>query len=164
MTRDSRLLNEIYVNMSVDQTQLSDSLEARLAEFSESSAWTPRAGRRSGREKFYAGLRGLKYAIRGDSSFFAHAYRGLFIGLTAILLGIGPHQWCMILMAAGLVLIAELCHSAVDALSRIIGDSEDPHLIVAREIATAGVLVAVVVFSIVSVVVFVARLTVVYGW
>ena len=29
-----------------------------------------------GRAKFAAGLRGLKHAIRGDSSFFAHGYRG----------------------------------------------------------------------------------------
>ena len=44
---------------------------------------TARAGRRNSREKFAAGLRGLKHAIRGDSSFFAHAYRGLLIGMTA---------------------------------------------------------------------------------
>ncbi len=44
---------------------------------------TSRAGRRGSREKFAAGMRGLKHAIRGDSSFFAHAYRGTLIALTA---------------------------------------------------------------------------------
>jgi diacylglycerol kinase len=139
-------------------------LEARLAEFADDAAWTPRAGRRSFREKLGAGLRGLKYAFRGDSSFFAHSYRGLFFALTAVLLGLGPHQWCLLLIAAGLVFVAELAHSAVDNLARALGDPDSPGLEVAREVATAGVLVAVVVFAIVAVVVFIARMTVLYGW
>lgn len=156
--------------MSVDPApastpaSLDDSLEARLAEFADPSTWTSRAGRRSGREKFWAGARGIKYAVRGDSSFFAHAYRGLFIAITAIFLGIGPHQWCLLAIAGALVLIAEFCHSAVDTLARALGDPESESLVAAREIATAGVLVSVVVFSTVAVVVLVTRMTVLYGW
>ncbi len=150
--------------MSSEPSALDDSLDARLAEFSDNSAWTPRAGRRGGREKLDAGLRGLKLAIRGDSSFFAHAYRGLFIGFTALMLGIGPHQWCLLALAGALVLIAELCHSAVDTLARALGDPDAPGLVAAREIATAGVLVSVVVFTIIAVTVLVTRMTVLYGW
>jgi diacylglycerol kinase (ATP) len=150
--------------MSTDSSPLDDSLDARLAAFSDPNEWISRAGRRGGREKFQAGVRGMKHAFRGDSSFFAHAYRGLFIGLTAILLGIGPHQWCLILIAAGLVLVSELAHSAVDSLARALGDAEAPGLVVAREIATAGVLVSVIVFSIVAGVVFAARMVFVSVW
>jgi diacylglycerol kinase (ATP) len=150
--------------MSTESPPLDDSLEARLAEFSAPDSWTPRAGRRTGREKLHAGLRGLKYAIRGDSSFFAHAYRGLFIALTAFLIGIGPHQWCLLLLAGALVLIAELCHSALDTLARALGDPEAPAIVAAREIAAAGVLVAVLVFSATAIVVLLARMTVLQGW
>lgn len=139
-------------------------LEARVAEFADDCEWTPRAGHRSLREKLVAGLRGLKHAVRGDSSFFAHAYRGLIFALTATLIGIGPHQWCIILLAAGLVLIAELCHSAIDTLARALGDAEAPGPTVAREIATAGVLVSVVVFVTVAVIILVSRMTDLYGW
>ena len=100
-------------------------------------AWTARAGRRNSREKFAAGLRGLKHAIRGDSSFFAHAYRGTLIALTAALLGVDPWGWCLLVIAACLVLLAELTHSAVDTLARAVGDPEEPRLKIAREIATA---------------------------
>jgi diacylglycerol kinase (ATP) len=103
---------------------------------------TARADRRNTRSKMLAGIRGLKHAIRGDSSFFAHGYRGTFIAITAALLGVNQWSWCLLVIAACLVLIAELAHSAVDTLARAIGDPEQPRLCMAREIAAACVLVA----------------------
>jgi len=100
------------------------------------------ADRRNTRGKLAAGWRGLKSAIRGDSSFFAHGYRGTLIAITAILLGIDQRGWCLLVLAAALVLIAELAHSAVDTLARAVGDPEEPRLKTAREIAAAAVLVA----------------------
>jgi len=141
-----------------------DDLEARLAEWATPEAWSARAGRRDARAKLAAGLIGLKHAFRGDSSFFAHAYRGLLIALAAALLGVGPLGWCLLVLAAGLVLIAELAHSAIDTLARALGDAEAPGPKVAREIASAGVLVAVVVFAAVSVTVLVLKLNDLLGW
>ena len=123
-----------------------------------------RAGRRTMREKLAAGLRGLKYAFRGDSSFFAHAYRGLLIALTAALLGVGPMGWCLLVLSAGLVLVAELAHSAIDTMARVLGDPETPGLRVAREIATAGVIVAVFVMVSVSVCVLLLKLGELFSW
>jgi diacylglycerol kinase (ATP) len=100
------------------------------------------ADRRNTRSKLAAGWRGLKSAVRGDSSFFAHGYRGTLIAITAALLGIDQRGWCLLVLAASLVLIAELAHSAVDTLARAIGDPEEPRLKTAREIAAAAVLVA----------------------
>ena len=74
-----------------------------LAELEAEPAWMPRAGRRNTREKFTAGLRGLKYAVRGDSSFFAHAYRGTFIALAAAMLRVDPLGWCLLVIAACLL-------------------------------------------------------------
>ncbi|MBX6314481.1 MAG: diacylglycerol kinase, partial [Isosphaeraceae bacterium] len=126
--------------------------------------WGARADRRTLRAKLTAGLHGLKYAVRGDSSFFAHAYRGLFIALTAALLGVGPMGWCLLVLSAGLVLLAELTHSAIDTLARALGDPEEPGLVIAREIATAGVLVAVLIFASVSITVLVIKLGELLAW
>ena len=101
------------------------------------------AGRRNLREKLWAGLSGLKHAIRGDSSFFAHGYRVILVALTAAMLGVGPQGWIVLVMAGCSIFIAELNHSAVDTLARAIGDPDEPRLKVAREIAAGGVLVAV---------------------
>jgi diacylglycerol kinase len=110
--------------------------------FDEPSEPTAQADRRNTRRKLAAGWRGLKSAIRGDSSFFAHGYRGTLIAITAALLGVNQWSWCLLVIAACLVLIAELAHSAVDTLARAIGDPEEPRLRTAREIAAAGVLVS----------------------
>jgi diacylglycerol kinase len=101
------------------------------------------AGRRTLSEKLWAGLSGLKHAIRGDSSFFAHGYRVVLVALTATMLGVGPQGWVVLVMAGVSIFLAELNHSAVDTLARAIGDPDEPRLKVAREIAAAGVLVAV---------------------
>jgi diacylglycerol kinase (ATP) len=110
----------------------------------ESPELTARADRRNALGKFAAGCRGLKHATRGDSSFFAHAYRGLLIAITAALVGVNQWGWCFLVIAGSLVLLAELAHSAVDTLARAVGDAEEPRLKMAREIAAAGVLVAVI--------------------
>src|SRR5262245_55002888 len=68
---------------------------------------TAHADRGNARGKLAAGWRGLKSAIRGDSSFFAHGYRGTLIVITAALLGVDQRGWCLLVMGACLVLIAE---------------------------------------------------------
>src|SRR5262249_51617915 len=71
---------------------------ARLDELAAPTPWAPRPDRRGSREKFAAGLRGLKHAIRGDSSYFAHAYRGTLIALTAALLSVDALGWCLLVI------------------------------------------------------------------
>ena len=134
------------------------------AEFDPPRSPAARAGRQTFRAKLAAGLRGLKYALRGDSSFFAHAYRGLLIALTAGMLGVGPFGWCLLVMAAALVLMAEMTHSAVDTLARAVGDPDEPGLRMAREIATGGVLVAATISGVVCVVVLLLKLNEMMNW
>lgn len=138
-----------------------DAWEPELPPPSESAA---HADRRNARGKLAAGWRGLKAAVRGDSSFFAHGYRGTLIVITAALLGVDPRGWCLLVLGAGLVLLAELAHSAVDTLARAIGDPEEPRLKTAREIAAAGVLVAAFGSGGVTLVVLSAKLCDLLGW
>ncbi len=139
--------------------------ESRLRlQFESVPELTVRADRRNTRSKMLAGIRGLKHAIRGDSSFFAHGYRGTLIAITAALLGVNQWSWCLLVIAACLVLIAELAHSAVDTLARAIGDPEQPRLCMAREIAAACVLVAAFGSGIVTAMVLSWKLAELLGW
>jgi diacylglycerol kinase len=140
-----------------DPNKISASLEAP-------PELTARADRRNTRGKMLAGIRGLKFAIRGDSSFFAHGYRGTLIAITAALLGVNQWSWCLLVLAACLVLIAELAHSAVDTLARAIGDPDEPRLSMAREIAAAGVLVAAFGSGGVTAIVLSWKLAELLGW
>jgi diacylglycerol kinase len=122
-------------------------------DFDVPSDQTAQADRRNTRSKLAAGWRGIKSAVRGDSSFFAHGYRGTLIVITAALLGIDQRGWCLLVLGACLVLIAELAHSSIDTLARAIGDPEEPRLKTAREIAAGGVLVAAVGSATVTIIV-----------
>ncbi|MDR3638747.1 MAG: diacylglycerol kinase [Isosphaeraceae bacterium] len=141
-----------------------DSSLSLFGDFGDPTPLRARAGRRNSREKFAAGLCGLKHAIRGDSSFFAHAYRGLLICLTAAMLGVNPFGWCLIVLGACLVLLSELTHSAVDTLARAIGDPEEPRLKTAREIAAGGVLVAAFSSGAVTIIVLTLKFGELLGW
>jgi diacylglycerol kinase len=141
-----------------------DVLEDIEAEFEMTPEPAAQADRRNARRKLAAGWRGLKAAIRGDSSFFAHFYRGTLIAITAALLGINQWSWCLLLLGACLVLIAELAHSAVDTLARAIDDPEKPRLKTAREIAAAGVLVAAFGSGAVTVLVLSWKFFELLGW
>jgi diacylglycerol kinase len=138
--------------------------EQRLAELQTPAPWAPRADRRGSKEKFAAGLRGLKHAIRGDSSFFAHAYRGTLIALTAALLSVDPLGWCLLLISASLVLLSELTNSAVDTLARAAGNPDDPPLQMAREIAAGGVVVATFASGALTGTVLVVKFGEMFGW
>ncbi len=139
-------------------------LDERLSDLEPSAPLTARAGRRNSREKFAAGLCGLKHAIRGDSSFFAHGYRGILIGITAAMLGVNVRGWCLLVLGACLVLLSELTHSAVDTLARTVGDPDEPRLKTAREIAAAGVLVAAFSSGAVTIIVLTLKLGELLGW
>jgi diacylglycerol kinase (ATP) len=119
--------------------------------------------RNTGR-KLAAGWRGLKLAVRGDSSFFAHGYRGTLIAIAGAFLGINQWGWCLLIIAACLVLISELASSAVDTLARAIGDSDQPLLKNAREIATAGVTVAAVGAGAITAIVLSWKFIELMGW
>lgn len=121
------------------------------------------AGRRNLREKLWAGLSGFKHAVRGDSSFFAHGYRVVLVALTAAMLGVGTQGWIILILAACMIFLAELNHSAIDTLARAVGDPDEPRLKVAREIAAAGVFVAVTGSAIVVGVIFVLQFSEMLG-
>lgn len=123
----------------------------------------PQPGRRIG-EKLSGGFSGIRKAVRGDSSFFAHGYRGLLIALTAGILGVGPLGWCFLIVAAALVLGSELFHSALDRLSRSTLLANDREVLIARDIAAGAVLVASVMSAGITLTVLLSRLGAQLGW
>jgi diacylglycerol kinase (ATP) len=143
---------------------LADPLDDRLADLEPAQEPAAQADRRNVQGKLAAGWRGLKAAVRGDSSFFAHFYRGTLIVIAAAMLGVDLRGWCLLALGACLVLLSELTHSAVDTLARAVGDPDEYRLKTAREIAAAGVLVAAVGAGAVSLTVLSTRLFDLLGW
>jgi diacylglycerol kinase len=133
-------------------------------QYEDATGVSSQADRRGTRGKLTAGLRGLKQAVRGDSSFYAHLYRGVMIAIIAAILRVSFWGWCLLVLGGSLVLLAELMHSAVDTLARAIGDPDEPRLTIAREIAAAGVLVVAFSSGAVTTVVLATQLLELFGF
>lgn len=125
--------------------------------------WEEPVPGRSIQEKLSGAMVGLRQAVRGDSSFFAHAYRGLLIALTAIILGAGPVEWCFLMVSASLVLGSEFFHSALDRLSRCPALAGDRDVQMAREIAAGAVLVAAIISGVITLTVLTTKLGALLG-
>ncbi len=84
--------------------------------------------------------------------------------LTAALLSVDPLGWCLLVIAAGFVLVSELIHSAIDTLACAVGDPDDPPLAMAREIAAAAVVVASFISGGLTVTVLLVKLGALFSW
>ncbi|MEI7922357.1 MAG: diacylglycerol kinase [Planctomycetota bacterium] len=117
-----------------------------------------KADRRGGTiGKSWAGLNGLKLAIRGDSSFFAHAYRFTIVLMFGVMLQLAPIAWLLLALCAALVLMAELYNSAIDTIVRSPGHDPE-HAQAACDIGSACVLVSVTISAAVTIALFALRL------
>ncbi len=118
----------------------------------------PRRKQRSWKHKFRDALRGLKFGIRGQSSFFVHFFFTALVIAAAIVLGCAPVEWCLLLGCIGMVLVAELFNSAVETLFRGLDVEVREKVWPALDIAAGAVLLASVVAVIIGSIIFLNRL------
>ncbi len=118
----------------------------------------PTEQRRPWRHKFSAALRGLKWGIRGQSSFFVHFFFAALVVAAAVVLGCKLEQWCLLLLCMGLVLTAELFNSAVERLFRGLDEETRQRAWPGLDIAAGAVLLASLVAALVGGIIFAARI------
>ena len=109
---------------------------------------------RSWLRKFGDAFRGLFHAVTSESSFAAH----LPVAAAAVACGawfrISPVEWCLVALAIGAVVAAEVFNTSIESLARALDTGPDPRIHVALDTASAGVLVAVGTAIVVGVVIF----------
>ena len=93
--------------------------------------------------KFADAFRGFFLSVRTQSSFVAHIpVAGACVALAAWL-GITAVEWCLVMLAIGLVIMAEVFNTSIEALAKAVGRYPDNDLRDALDHASGGVLVAV---------------------
>lgn len=120
--------------------------------------------------KFADAFRGLYHAVSTQSSFAAHlpvaalaVAAGAWFGL-ATEHGLSSGEWCLVVMAIGGVLAAEVFNTSLEDLARAVGRYPDPGIRDALDAASAGVLVAVGTAILVGIVIFGPRVAVLLGF
>jgi diacylglycerol kinase len=93
----------------------------------------------------YAG-RGIWFTLKNERNFKIH-FVGVFLAIAAgVYLGISAVEWSLVILAIGLVLVAELINTAVERLGdKAAGRRQDPLVGKAKDIAAGAVLLAALI-------------------
>jgi len=113
---------------------------------------------RSWSQKFADAFRGLSRAVRSQSSFGVHLGMATAVVATGAVLQVSPVEWCLLVCAIGLVLMAEIFNTAIESLARGPGSRRHPRLRDALDMASGGVLVAAITAAVVGAIVFGSRI------
>src|SRR5438309_6914939 len=96
--------------------------------------------RRPWRDKFREAFRGLKFGVRGHSSFFVHFFFAALVIAAAIALRCDHIEWCILLGCIGMVFTAELLNSAIETIFHGLEETTKPRVRVSLDIAAGAVL------------------------
>jgi diacylglycerol kinase len=113
--------------------------------------------RRTWRCKFRDAFRGIKFGVRGQSSFFVHFFFTALVIVAAIVLQCSMVEWCLLLGCIGLVLVAEMFNSAIETLFRGLDETARERVWPALDISAAAVLLASVTAVLVGAIIFINR-------
>lgn len=96
-------------------------------------------------------LNGIRAAFQRERSFRFHLLAGACLVLIVLVVRPAPIWWAVAALAAGMVLVAELFNTAVEALADHLHPEQHPEIQVVKDVAAGAVLVASVFAVLVAV-------------
>ena len=118
----------------------------------------PISGGRAWSRKFADAFRGLSRAVRTQSSFAVHLLAAGSVVAAGAFFRVSAGEWCLLALAIGLVLMAEIFNTAIESLARAPGSRRHPRLRDALDMASAAVLLAAITAAVIGVIVFGPRI------
>jgi len=108
---------------------------------------------------FEYAIRGIVYAVRTQRNMRLHLLAAFVVLVGALWFGVHGLELIALLFAVGLVIVAELINTAVEAAVDLATDGFDPLAAIAKDVAAGAVLISAVTAVAVAYVVFFARAT-----
>ena len=93
-------------------------------------------------QKFRVAVNGIGYAFVDQVSFWIHVPCGVIVISLAVWLHAKPWQWAAVILAIGIVLVAEMLNSAVELLVKAIHPDQHPLIGRALDVSAGAVLIA----------------------
>jgi len=113
---------------------------------------------RSGSSSFRNAFRGFWLLIRNERNARIHLLAALIVITLGIVLNISFPEWCLIIILTGLVFMAELFNTALEALSDIVDPGWNEKIRKVKDHAAAAVLVAAIVSTIIGGFIFLPKI------
>src|SRR5690242_3821617 len=99
---------------------------------------------------FTFAVAGLSFLVRTQSNVWVHLLAAACVAVLAALLGVGGTDLAILVLAIGLVLVAESINTAIEATVNLASPELHPFARVAKDTAAAAVLLAAITAAIVG--------------
>lgn len=107
---------------------------------------------------FGPALAGLAWALKTQRNLQVHGFATALVGGFGLWLRLATWEWCVVLLAVGLVLAAELLNTAIEVLADRVSKEREEPIRLAKDAAAAAVLVTALAALGVGLVVFLPKL------
>ena len=104
---------------------------------------------------FYFAFNGLCHAIKSEHNLWLHAFATAVVIVMGFYCSLPVNEWVFLLLAIGLVWVAELLNTALENLADAVSQEENQLLGLSKDIAAAAVLIAALIAAIVGAMVFI---------
>ncbi|QDT01743.1 Undecaprenol kinase [Rubripirellula lacrimiformis] len=104
----------------------------------------PRPSGSAWARKFAFALAGLIYAVRSQNSFWIHLPIAVAVIAVAAWLQVEAWRWCMLVVATGMVIAAELVNTSIEMIVKVLHPDHDVRIGHALDAAAAAVLVTAI--------------------
>jgi diacylglycerol kinase len=101
---------------------------------------------------------GLKQAFTGQANFRIHLAAVAVVVSAGLFLGLNGTEWCLLVLAMGLVIALELANTAIELLTDLVSPGYDERAGRVKDIAAAAVLVAAIAAVIIGALIFLPKI------
>ena len=109
-------------------------------------------------KSFRYAFNGIMFLLKREPNAWIHITITVAVIILGLLINLHSAQWCLISLAAGLVLMAEAMNSAIEKLVDRISPEKNEWAGTIKDLSAAGVLLAAISAAIVGLIIFIPKL------
>lgn len=109
-------------------------------------------------KSFGYALSGIAYTVKTQLNFRIHLTAVLIVGLAGWYFQLSAHEWLWIILAIGLVLVAELLNTAIELLVDLVSPGFNEKAGRVKDVAAGAVIVAAFIAVLIGTIIFIPKL------
>lgn len=109
-------------------------------------------------KSFGYALSGIAYTVKTQMNFQIHLLAMVLVGIAGWYLQLSGSEWLWIVLAIGLVLVAELLNTAIELLVDLVSPDFNVQAGKVKDVAAGAVIVAALISVIIAAIIFIPKL------
>ena len=107
---------------------------------------------------FVYAWRGIRFMAATQHNFWIHLALSILVIIAGFVFDISLTEWCLIIFAMGLVLMAETFNSALEQLTDLVHPDRDPRAGRIKDLAAGAVLLAAIASALIGLLIFAPKI------